>query len=107
MGEAFNRLFEDVQWWWLSRSGGAFPPQLTVRGAPGQHGLPKPGDLYANWAYPEVRIEILQADSSELRAVATHPDSPVRCTLRVTDTLQVSLGCERPRERSLGVLTGG
>jgi tetratricopeptide (TPR) repeat protein len=100
MGETFNRLLEDVRWWlvWSSTRPGfdAFPPQLTARGAPGQDGLPKPGDLYANWAYPEVRIEILQADSSELRALATHPNSPVRCTLRVTDDLHVFLGCSTP-----------
>jgi len=99
MGVALNSLVHHARWWLRvshSRPGfDPFPLQLGVRGAPGQLGLPRRGDLYSSSEYPEVRIEILQADSSELRAVATHPDSPARCTLRVTDDLQVFLGCSK------------
>jgi tetratricopeptide (TPR) repeat protein len=68
-----------------------FPPDLPTPSGPPQQ--LRSGEFFIAQQHPEVRIEILETNSGEIRAVATHPDSPARCTLRMTNTLQGFLGC--------------
>jgi serine/threonine protein kinase/tetratricopeptide (TPR) repeat protein len=68
-----------------------FPPDLLDRF--GQRQRPRPGEFFIGQQHPDVRIEVLHADADEFRALVTHVGSPARCILRVTNTLEVFLGC--------------
>jgi tetratricopeptide (TPR) repeat protein len=86
---ALSELNWELRTAWQSRA--SFPPELP--GRDGVYTRPSPGQLFRSSLFPEARVEIIEADARELRALGTHPESQARCTLSVNSALAFSVSC--------------
>jgi serine/threonine protein kinase/tetratricopeptide (TPR) repeat protein len=86
---ALSELNWELRTAWQSRA--SFPPELP--GRDGVYTRPSPGQLFRSSLFPEARVEIIEADARELRALGTHPESQARCTLSVNSALSFSVSC--------------